>query len=480
MAKLDEYRAKRDARRTPEPVPGQRRAGKRRAGAGDGNSFVIQEHHARSLHWDFRLERDGVLVSWALPKGVPPDPGTNHLAVHTEDHPLDYGGFEGEIPEGEYGAGAVTIWDSGTYECEKWTEREVKVVLHGTRVAGRYVLFPTRGRNWMIHRMDPAPQDWSPLPEDVLPMLAVAGDLPAGGGWSYEMKWDGVRALVAVEGGRVRIRSRRGNDITVSYPELRGLGEALGSRQVLLDGELVAVDGGGRPSFELLQQRMHVSDATRARRLAATVPVTFMAFDVLHLDGTSTMGDTYDARRATLESLDLHGSHWATPPSFPGPGADVLEAATESGLEGVVAKRRRDPYRPGRRSGSWIKVKAFRTQEVVVGGFTTGQGRRSRSLGALLVGLPTPDGLRYAGKVGTGFSDAALADLLDTLGSLRRPSSPFTGALPRGQATGATWVEPSLVGEVRFSEWTRDGRLRQPAWRGLRPDKAPDEVVVEQ
>jgi len=493
---LDTYRAKRRAGATPEPIPGDDRARPRRRrakgpAAADEQRFVIQEHHARSLHWDFRLERDGVLVSWALPKGLPVDPKQNHLAVHTEDHPLEYLGFEGEIPAGEYGGGRVTIWDRGTYECEKWSDREVIVVLRGATAAGRYVLFRTdragkgssagRGEQWMIHRMDPAPTDWEPMPALVRPMLCQTGDLPTPDGeWSFEFKWDGVRAIVYVGGGRVRIVSRNDLDVTVSYPELRGLGEALGSRPAVLDGEIIALDADGRPSFGMLQRRMHVSEAARARRLATQVPATYLVFDLLYLDGHRTTGLTYDERRSLLESLDLEGPAWATPPAFPGgPGADVLRAARERGLEGVVAKRRDAPYEPGRRSDRWIKVKNFRTQEVVIGGWTPGRGRRGGTIGALLLGIPSPSGLAYVGKVGTGFTDQTLAELVTRLRPLARKTSPFVGPLPEAQVAGAVWVRPSLVGEVQFGEWTGDGRLRHPSWRGLRPDKAPLEVVVE-
>ncbi len=270
MAGLGEYRKKRDPKRTPEPVPSSDPS------ASDGNSFVVQEHHATALHWDFRLEHDGVLVSWALPKGVPPDPKVNHLAVHTEDHPLEYATFGGDIPKGEYGGGTVKIWDHGTYELEKWTDREVKVVLHGERVQGRYVLFQTGGKNWMIHRMDkPAKPDWAPLPELIKPMLAVAGPLPEGDEWAYEMKWDGVRAVTYVEGGRVRAMSRNDRDVTVSYPELRAMGLAIGSTQCVLDGEIVAF--AARPA-ELRDaaaahargRRAHRSPAGRARCPSST------------------------------------------------------------------------------------------------------------------------------------------------------------------------------------------------------------------
>ncbi len=449
---------------------------RRRRGA---PSFVIQEHHARSLHWDLRLERDGVYVSWAVPKGLPADKATNHLAVHVEDHPLEYGSFHGTIPKGEYGAGEVTIWDKGTYEATKWTDREVKFHLHGERVDARFVLFKTRGDDWMIHREDPAPEGWEPLPDLVLPMLAVAGGLPPerGTDWRYEFKWDGVRTIAYVEGGRARLVSRGEHDRTAAYPEIRRLGEALGSRQAVLDGEIIALDAQGRPSFEALQPRMLVDDAARARRLAATVPVTYMVFDLLHLDGRSTLTLPYVERRRRLDELGLADDHWTVPASHEGPGADVLAAARAAGLEGVVAKRADSPYRAGQRSSDWVKVKLQRTQSVVIGGFTAPKGSRT-GFGALLVGIPGEDGLGYAGKVGTGFSEQAITDLLARLRPLRRPRQPFDPPVPPADAADATWVQPDLVGEVRFTDWTRAGRLRQPAWLGLR-DMAPSDVVRE-
>src|SRR4249919_1244090 len=286
--KLGKYRSKRSRERTPEPVPPDGPLPE-----GNDDTFVIQEHHARRLHWDFRLERDGVLVSWALPKGVPGDPGVNHLAVHTEDHPLEYAGFSGEIPRGEYGAGAVTIWDRGTYEAVKWEDREVKVVLHGSRLTGGYALFRTGDDSWMIHR------ERVPLPDRIQPMLARPGDLPPDDGtWAHEMKWDGLRALAYVGGGRVRLLSRTGQDITRDYPELGGLGAAVGRRQAVLDGEIVALGEDSWPNFERLQQRMNARKPGLAQRLAPVVPVTYLAFDLLHLDGRPLFDELYRARRA--------------------------------------------------------------------------------------------------------------------------------------------------------------------------------------
>ncbi len=484
MSQLDRYRAKRDPGRTPEPVPSDDPPLKRRgpsAKAGEQLSFVIQEHHARSLHWDFRLERDGVLVSWAVPKGLPMVRGVNHLAVHVEDHPLEYGHFSGTIPDHEYGAGTVAIWDHGSYECTEWNDKSVKVTLHGSRVEGRYGLFHTDGDNWMIHRVDASPVGFEPLPELVRPMLATASaELPQlDDEWAYEFKWDGVRTVVYVDGARVRALSRTDRDTTASYPELRGLGEALGSLQVVLDGEIVALDEKGQPSFEALQPRMNTSEPGRVRRLAEAVPVTYMIFDLMHLDGNSALKIPYEERRGLLEGLALSGPHWATPPSWTGGGSAVAKAARDGGLEGIVAKRLDSTYRPGVRDPNWLKVKNFRTQSVVIGGWAPGQGHLEGDLGALLVGIPGTGGLYYAGRVGTGFDAAERAALRSGLGRLGRETSPFTRAVPRAETTAVRWVEPELVGEVRFSEWTRSGRLRQPAWRGLRADQRPEEVVVE-
>jgi bifunctional non-homologous end joining protein LigD len=441
--------------------------------------FVIQEHHARSLHWDLRLERDGVLVSWALPKGLPDTPKQNHLAVHTEDHPLEYATFEGEIPQGEYGGGKMTIWDRGHYDTEKWTDSEVKFALNGSKVSDSFVLFQTKDRNWMIHRHGPSIRT-DPMPESLRPMLATAGLLPKDdAGWAYEVKWDGVRAILYVEGGRVRAFSRNDLDVTSSFPELAEVGKHLGMTTCVLDGEIVALDDDGRPSFARLQRRLHVRDGRDARRRAAADPVTFVAFDVLYLDGRLRIDESYDDRRTLLESLDLSGPGFITTESFRGvAGADVQAGTVANGLEGVVAKRQDSPYRPGRRSPDWVKVKSTLTQEVLVGGWTDGQGERAGDLGALLLGIPTSTGLRYVGKVGTGFSEQARRELLGELRPLATPESPFDDPLPKGEAHH--FVRPTLVGEVGYSDRTPAGRLRHPTWRGLRIDKSPQEVVVEQ
>jgi bifunctional non-homologous end joining protein LigD len=483
--RLSTYRKKRDAAKTPEPVPDKRPPG-RRGRKPKQPIFVIQEHHARRLHWDLRLERNGVLVSWAVPKGLPTDRKTNHLAVQTEDHPMEYANFAGEIPQGEYGGGTVGIWDKGTYELQTWTDDEVKFVLHGERANGRYVLIRTRGQDWLLHLMESGEGDAvapsAKMPELLRPMLATLGSLPNAEDddqYAYEMKWDGVRAVTYLQHAEVRVMTRNDRDVTVTYPELGEVARALATHDAILDGEIVALED-GRPSFGLLQQRMHVVKPAQVRTLMAKVPVVYFLFDVLWLDGTDLTGLPYDQRRAKLESLGIDRRSVQVPPAFQGNGPDALRVSRETGLEGVIAKLRRSRYEPGRRSQSWIKVKNLLTQEVVIGGWRPGEGRRHGGIGSLLLGIPDEDGnLVYAGHVGTGFTQATLDDLAARLNRLARKTSPFSAPLPRADARDAHWVTPNLVGEVVFGQWTKDGRMRQPSWRGLRPDKAPSDVVRE-
>ncbi len=367
--RLDEYRRKRNAARTPEPVPaggpragGERSSAARTGSAGvAGDAFVIQQHHARSLHWDLRLERDGVLVSWAVPRGLPRDPRRNHLAVNTEDHPMEYLDFSGEIPAGEYGGGRMTIYDRGTYRTEKWRDNEVIVVLSGQRVSGRYALFRTGGRDWMVHRMDPPPDGWTPAPEDLRPMRATrAARLPADDdAWGYELRWDGQRMLGYVSGGRLELRDAEGTDRTGGYPELRELAEALAPTECVLDGVVVAFDSDGHISPSALAARTGPTgapDSQAARRLASRHPVQYLLVDLLWLDGVSTVDLPYARRRELLGGLPPEGPHWQVPPHFTGGGAFARDAARAQRTGGLFAKRLDGVYQPGRTSPLWRSI----------------------------------------------------------------------------------------------------------------------------
>src|SRR6185312_8637789 len=456
---LTKYRSMRDASKTPEPVP------KKAPKAGKNDLFVIQEHHARRLHYDLRLERDGVLASWAVPKNLPDTPAVNHFAVHTEDHPLEYLAFHGTIPKGEYGAGQMIVWDTGTYETEKFNDHEVIVTLHGNKIDGRYALIQTDGKNWLAHRMKEQKQ---PQAGDLTPMLATEGSVERlkATQWSFEGKWDGYRVLVDANRGKLNLRSRRGRDVTGEYPQFEALAADLADHHVILDGEAVALDASGVPSFSEMQNR------------ARSTRVEYWAFDILHLDGRSLVRAKYSDRRRLLEAL-AEGGGLIVPDQLPGDGPAAMEYARKHRWEGVIAKKRDSTYQPGRRSSSWIKDKIWTTQEAVIGGWRQGEGGRSSGIGALMLGIPEDGGLHFAGRVGTGFTEKELTKLKGILKPLHTDESPFNTRLPTQDARGVTFVRPELVGEVRYSERTTDGRLRQPSWRGLRPDKEPEEVGWE-
>ena len=509
--RLAQYRSMRDGAKTPEPM-GDRPI------QPTGNSFVIQEHHATALHYDFRLERDGVLVSWAVPKGVPTEAGKNHLAVHTEDHPLEYGQFEGEIPKGEYGAGKVTIWDRGSYDLEKWRDDEVIFTIHGEKHgSARLALIQTEGKNWLLHYMkDQQPVDWDD-PESIaaskrrsaesgswkrvgaeprrglkrgksvvggrtnaagtvhpmLASLAEPGDI-RGDDWVFELKWDGYRAIATVRGGEVTFRSRNGLDFTPTYPELQELA-GLVDGDVVLDGEIVALDDDGRPSFQRLQSRSGLTAPRDVERARKAQGVEFFVFDILERGGVSLTGLPYTERRAALADAVREGDVVRVPPNAGTDLDEALATSTRLGLEGVMAKRASSVYRLGARSRDWLKLKHTSAQEVVVAGWRPGTGMRAATFGSLLLGVPEGDRLRYVGRVGTGFTDADLAATRAKLDRLARQTSPLVG-VPGPDARDAHWVTPKLVGEVGFAERTTDGRLRAPTWRGWRPDKSPDDV----
>ncbi|MGO2377730.1 ATP-dependent DNA ligase [Brevibacterium aurantiacum] len=514
--RLDIYRSKRDPKRTSEPVPDSHGA------SGDELTFVIQEHHASSLHWDFRLEHEGVLVSWALPKGPPTDPKHNHLAVQTEDHPLEYGSFEGTIAKGQYGAGEVTIWDSGTYELEKWKEgSEIIAVLHGAADGGlggvrRFALFNTGEhgpnkepeKNWMIHLTKDSSKDSSKgsprrgalssapensehtmsepaEPTDLAPMLASIGDIDAvrrqTEDWAFEMKWDGIRALASVRAGMhdssgsIALTSRNGHDMTETYPELIELAACV-DVDCVLDGEIVALGPDSRPDFGRLQRRMGLTRERDIARERERTPVHLMVFDVLHADGSSLLKSTYVDRRERLSELVTEGKHIHVPSAIEGTIDEAMQASRDLELEGVMAKKTDSIYLPGRRTHTWAKLKHSSTRDVIIVGWRTGKGERSEAFASLLLAAYDKGELVYLGRVGTGFDEHQLRKLRAKLDQLTRKTPPLD--VPSAESRDAQWVRPSLVSEVQYGGITEAGRLRHPVWRGLRADIDPKEVIA--
>jgi bifunctional non-homologous end joining protein LigD len=464
--RLTEYKRKRDPGATPEPF-GSRKRGK-------APIFVVQRHAARSLHYDFRLERDGALASWAVPKGVPLEPGDQRLAVHVEDHPLDYAAFEGEIPAGQYGAGTVEIWDRGTYELlEEKKDGGLTVRLAGKRLKGTWALVPAhlsgQEKNWLLVRKkqeEPAPRASSAR---YRPMLAtLAEDVPHEKGWLFEVKFDGFRALAYVHGD-VRLESRNGNDLTERFRTVaQALPRAVRSPDCVLDGEVCALDEQGRSSFSEMQR--------------GSGRLVYYVFDLLEADGERLVDLPLSERRKRLEKLvDRRNQTVRLSETF-ADGEALLQAATKQGLEGVVAKRADSRYAQGRRTRDWLKVKTHGRQEFVIAGYTRGQGRRARSFGSLVLGVHRGGELVYAGNCGTGFTQRDIDELLDKLRPLERKTSPFEVApkMPKVRRDDVVWVRPELVCEVEFAEWTHDGHLRAPVYQGLRDDKSAEEVRREQ
>jgi bifunctional non-homologous end joining protein LigD len=517
--KLDAYRKKRDPDRTPEPFGGRR--------PGAGGLFVVQQHAARRLHYDFRLEMDGVLKSWAVPKGPSIRPEVKRLAVHVEDHPLEYADFEGVIPKDNYGAGAVIVWDHGRYGSAKPGDLLaqldgglVELELRGHKLRGRWTLARMGGKpkEWLLIRKagqgEPpeelteryprsvrsgltleemrdagavrdalrarlrtlaAPVRDVPVRSQGFMLAALADRPPTGREWLFEIKYDGVRVLAERRGDAVTLLGRSGQVVTERYPEVVAALRALVFDRFLIDGEIVALDARGVPSFQQLQARMGLTRPDDVVRAMATAPVEAVFFDCLALEGHDLRGLPLATRKACLArvlpplGLARYGDH------VTGEGPALLEAAAEARLEGIVAKQAASLYGVGR-SDAWRKLKVQRRQEFVIGGYTDPQGSRAR-FGALHVGLYDGDRLVYASKVGTGFGGAELERLSRLLGPLRRSTSPFDTGSPAGR--GHHWVEPRLVCEVRFTEWTRDGGLRQPAYLGLREDKRPEDCRRE-
>ena len=463
--RLSDYERKRNRKQTPEPFASKR-------GKAKAPIFVVQRHDARRLHYDFRLERDGVLASWAVPKGVPLEPGEQHLAVHVEDHPLEYGSFEGEIPKGNYGAGTVEIWDRGTYELlEEKRDGGLTVRLHGERLEGTWALVPAHlsgdEKNWLILRKREDGAAAGPQ-RTYRPMLAtLTEELPRGEGWEFEPKWDGYRALGYIRGGEAKLVSRNGNDLTGRFaPVVKELPKALRTPDAVVDGEVVALDAHGKSSFSAMQQ--------------GSTHLAYEVFDVLEVDGEPLVDLPLSERRARLEKLLARNPVVQLSGSFTD-GDALFEAAEEQGLEGVIAKRTSSRYGEGKRGRDWLKIKTHGRQEFVICGYTKGQGRRSGGFGALVLGVHRGGNWEWVGNVGTGFREHDIEELLAKLEPLRRKTSPFpvVPKMPKVKKGDVVWVEPKLVAEVEFAQWTHDGHLRAPSFQGLCDDKPAVDVRRE-
>ena len=522
---LDTYHKKRDFGQTPEP------SGRKEKSAASKPRkklrFVVQMHRATRLHYDFRLEADGVLASWAVPKGPTLVPGDRRLAMHVEDHPLDYRDFEGNIPAGQYGAGSVIVWDRGTYSlaegddpADEIANGKIKFVLHGKKLNGEFTLVKIKAREgehgepWLLLKdrdeyadpkydpakhpesvksgktlkdiaADPRAKTWQskpsarhataprpravakrdPVPHPKALMLATVVAEPFDDPtWLFEIKWDGYRALCTVENGKLTLVSRNGLDMLQRFPDLKELAGAFASVPIVIDGEIVSLDSKGRSAFQRLQESQK-----------KPAGLTYAAFDLLYADGTDLRSTPLEERKTLLERLIRDDSLVLYSKHVVGKGKALFETARKNGLEGIIGKKRDSTYQE-RRSRDWVKIKTGHEQEFVVGGWTEPKGSR-KGFGALLLGVYQGKSLRFVGSVGTGFSAKLLQQLYRRLQSIERKTSPF--ANPVVANSRKHWASPELVVEVRFAEWTRDGYLRQPAYLGLRPDKTAHEVVAE-
>lgn len=485
MAK--DYAAKRRFDETPEPTasvagnvdPTRARPGK---------TFMVHQHHATRLHFDLRLEmlngKTPVLVSWAVPKNLPQRRGERHLAVHVEDHPFDYGRFEGTIPKGQYGAGQVRIFDSGTYEVLEQEPKKLTIDLHGTRLDGIWHMVQIDAEegkdDWLVFLRENR-REIEPLAV-IEPMMATpVDDAFDREGWIFEPKWDGVRAIATLADQTLLI-SRSLNDITKTYPELSKMHERAVAFEAVVDGEIVAM-AAGRPSFERLQSRINLQRERDIAIAAQKTPVTFIAFDLLYLDGRHLTKVPLMERKEMLAQLFVDTDYIGSSPFVEDEGKALFEAAKAQKLEGIVAKKADSVYKPGKRGREWLKIKTIYDADVVIGGWTPGEGARSSGFGALLVGAYTDDGLRFIGSVGTGFTDAELAEVLQELHARATDENPFDSD-PRTDKPrwgkpirDPRWVRPELVARVEFRELTSAGRMRAPSFKGLRTDKDPEDCL---
>lgn len=455
------YAEKRSFKRTPEPPPAPEE--------GEGNAFVLHRHHATRLHYDLRLEQGGVLKSWAVPKGLPPRPGIMRLAVATEDHPLEYRNFEGSIPKGQYGGGKIWIYARGKYEKTSEKKTGFHFRLQSSGLSGEYRLHHSRDNEWLLEREDRPQLDW--LRDPIEPMLAQPADRPPDSGdYLYEVKWDGIRAMISLDEGELRIRSRNQLDITARFPELLIPERAFRATSGLFDAEIVCLDEAGKPVFQDVIHRVQQSGKAAIERGRLRRPAVCYVFDCLYLDGRPVVNEPLIRRRSWMEDAIRPGTPYRVSEAV-AEGQGLFKAAVEMGLEGIVAKERSSLYRPGTRSPAWLKIKKRQTMECVIIGYTKGRGDRQALFGALQLAAVEGDVLRYMGKVGTGFDSKSMKATFAHIKDLKRVRRPVRERPPDDAET--QWIEPRVVCEIQFASLTKDGMLREPVFLRLRPDLAP-------
>jgi bifunctional non-homologous end joining protein LigD len=455
---LETYSKKRSFEKTSEPPPAKT--------LGEGNAFVVHRHHASRLHYDLRLERNGVLKSWAVPKGLPPRPGIMRLAVNVEDHPLDYVNFEGAIPKGEYGGGMMWKFAQGRYQISKEKKDGFYFRLQSRELNAEYRVHNTKENQWLLERVDNPQVDWTRLKID--PMLSrPAPKPPDSSDYIYEVKWDGIRALISLDEGAIKIQGRSGLDLTKQFPELLNAEESFRATSAVFDGEIVCLDAAGKPHFTEVIHRMHQKTESSIEIASAKHPAVCYLFDCLYLDGRPIMNEPLVRRKEWLQDLIKKESSYRLSESVED-GVGLYEAVKAMGLEGIMAKQRTSTYLPGKRNDSWLKIKARQTTECVIIGYRRGKGDRTSTMGSIHLAQMQEGVLKYVGKAGSGFNDESLKAVFAELTKRPRIKRPVKEK-PLDDAQ-SVWVEPKLMCEVQFASITKDGALREPVFLRLRPD----------
>jgi DNA ligase D-like protein (predicted ligase)/DNA ligase D-like protein (predicted polymerase)/DNA ligase D-like protein (predicted 3'-phosphoesterase) len=455
---LETYKKKRSIGKTPEPMQA--------VALGEGNAFVVHRHHASRLHYDLRLEQDGVLKSWAVPKGLPPRPGIIRLAVATEDHPLEYLNFEGHIPKGEYGGGEMWVYARGKYAITKEKKNGFYFRLQSKELNAEYRTHKTKENEWMLERVDTPQVDW--LRDEIEPMLAGAAEKPPRSeDFLFEVKWDGIRALISLDDGQVRIRTRNKLDITNRFPELLIHEQAFRATGALFDAEIVCLDESGKPVFKNVIHRMQQTAEGAIERVKAKYPAVCYVFDCLYLDGRPIVNEPLIRRRAWLVDAIKKGTPYRVS-EVEEDGNALFHAAAQLGLEGIMAKEKSSTYQAGKRSTAWLKIKTRQTTDCIIIGYTKGKGNRANEFGALHLAQQDGDTLRYVGKVGTGFDAKVMKEIFSELKSLKQVKRPVKEKPIDDSAS--TYIEPKLMCEVQYASWTKDRMLREPVFVKMRLD----------